>query len=201
MNDLPAGANAPSRHASLLRSRLRRATDDLHRRLDERLGVLDLRRRADYVAFLEIAAAALPPIERALEEAGVERVAADWRLRTRAVALHDDLAQVDGAPQPSPSPAPKFGDEDAVLGALYALEGSRLGAAVLLRRLAPLADDVPTSYLRHGLEHGHWRSFLELLETRDPNAEEFRSMREGARTVFRYFLAAAERIRAEGTPA
>src|SRR6186713_2937523 len=60
------------------RSILRDATADDHARLDATLGALDLCSTSGYRRFLEINAAALLPLERSLERAGVRGMLPDW---------------------------------------------------------------------------------------------------------------------------
>src|SRR5262245_6049877 len=146
---------APGMHA-----RLRQATADAHAMLDKQFGQYDLRQRSDYRHFLEASAAALLPLEDALLEAGVEHIFPDWSLRSRRRALLEDLARVGGAARPLAGPPPlNFGQ---ILGTMYVLEGSRLGAQILLKRVAHSSDPVvagATAYLSHGAGQHLWRSF------------------------------------------
>jgi heme oxygenase (biliverdin-IX-beta and delta-forming) len=148
-----------------LRRRLRSATADAHARLDEQVRALDLRHLSDYRRFLEASAAALLPLEAALIEAGVQRIFSDWTLRSRRRAILHDLACVGGVARPLAVPRPL--DFDGVLGTMYVLEGSRLGAQVLLQAVAGSSDaavTAATAYLRHGAGRHLWQSFLALLE-------------------------------------
>jgi heme oxygenase len=148
-----------------LRDRLKQATAEAHRDLDARLGALDLVKRDGYRRFLEINAAALLPLEAALEEAGVAAIFTDWPWRSRRAAIAADLARVRGSLRTLEA-QPKL-NRNAVFGTLYVLEGSRLGAKYLLRTVAHSADPVitqATAYLDHGAGQHLWPSFLHALE-------------------------------------
>ena len=180
---------------SSLRDRLRDATADAHARLDVQLDRLDLARLADYRDFLDLSASALLPLEAALVGAGVERIFADWPLRARSRAILDDLERVGGNPHPLASPG-CVGLAD-VLGAMYVLEGSRLGAKVLARRASSSADPVvagATAYLRHGAGLHLWPSFLAILERHRTALHDDDAVIAAARRGFALFAAAAARL-------
>lgn len=152
--------------SSSLRQRLRAATAKDHERLDVRFGAFDLTRLPDYRRFLEASAAALLPLEAKLERSGVARLFPDWPARSRACAITNDLANVAGSVLVVPEPDAL--DLGGILGTMYVLEGSRLGAQVLLRRIMCSPDPLvagTTAYLRHGTSQRLWQSFLEVLET------------------------------------
>jgi heme oxygenase len=178
-----------------LRDRLRDATADAHARLDAQLDRFDLARLADYRDFLEVSAAALLPLEAALVDAGVERIFADWPLRARSRAILDDLDRVGGGPHPLALPG-GLGFAD-VLGTMYVLEGSRLGAKVLLRRVASSSDPVvsgTTRYLRHGAGLHLWPSFLVMLERHRTALHDDGAVIAAACRAFALFAAAAARL-------
>jgi heme oxygenase (biliverdin-IX-beta and delta-forming) len=107
--------------------------------------------RPDYRWFLEANAAALLPLEEALAEAGVKRLFHDWELRCRSNAILQDLARVGGTARPLQLDYQL--NDDAIIGAMYVLEGSRLGAKVLVKRVTQSADAAvaqATAYLSHG---------------------------------------------------
>lgn len=176
-----------------MRSALRNGTRQLHDKVDVAFAGLDLARAADYARFLSISARVVPRYERALEAAGVERLLPDWPQRRRAPALLEDLARL-GEPPPPAGPAPTgLDDADAAFGAAYALEGSRLGAGLLLRDVERSADPrvrFATSFLRHGQGAGLWRGFLGRLEARGTAPAAASRALAGACTVFEAYLAA-----------
>lgn len=175
-----------------LRERLRDATAESHGRLDARLAALDLTTLPGYRRFLEINAAALLPLESALGEAGVAEAFPDWPDRTRSRAILEDLAIVGGDLLPLRPPGPL--DFGAMLGTIYVLEGSRLGAQHLVR----IAERSPeprvteaTTYLRHGAGHRLWRSFLATLGHHAAALRDDTAAIAGARRAFALFERAA----------
>jgi heme oxygenase (biliverdin-IX-beta and delta-forming) len=77
MAPLPNGVSLAEREASGLRQKLKRSTEAGHRRLDETLSDFDLTSVLGYRRFLEASAAALLPLETALEEAGIAAILPD----------------------------------------------------------------------------------------------------------------------------
>jgi heme oxygenase len=168
---------------------LRTASADLHACVDARLSSLLAGGEAGYVEFLRVMAAALIPLEQGLVAAGVCEVLPDWEERSRSDALGADLADLGVVAPPSP-PFPVFHGAAQLFGVLYVLEGSRLGAQVLVRQI--LADGGAASrtamrFLRHGAGRQLWPTFLQRLETsvavrRSPGATI-----GGARAAFAWF--------------
>ena len=168
---LTAVSDDPSRAPSTqgLRHRLKVATAAAHHALDERLGQFDLTTTAHYRRFLQASAAALLPLEAALEQAGVAAYFEDWARRRRSPAIIADLADLDGVAIPMNLPIRRL-DRAFMFGTLYVLEGSRLGAAYLVRVVAASADPKvrrAMRYLGHGAGGGLWHSFLSQL-SREP---------------------------------
>jgi heme oxygenase len=176
------------------RSILRAATADLHTDLDSCLASL-VKRDTGYARFLLGSAAALLPLERALSAADVVTLLPDWPLRSRSQAIRVDLVELMLS-EPPLLPPPEIRGEASVFGMLYVLEGSRLGARVVLReaqaRLSP-AVRAATRYLSHGQGQPLWPTFLQRLEAsphvcRDPEQAVL-----GARAAFQLFLNAIRR--------
>ena len=180
-----------SRPKSLLRSILRDATAADHARLDATLGAFDLCTVPGYRRFLEINAAALLPLERSLERAGVRAVLPDWSDRARTAAILTDLARLGG--RATPLDAPELAGGSALLGTLYVLEGSRLGAAYLLRTVKACSDPLisgTTAFLGHGAGRHFWSQYLAALEScADELAED--DLVRSARAAFDLFAHAA----------
>ena len=149
-----------------VRERLRAATLDAHERVDRRFSRCDFASARDYRCFLEAHHAVLPGCEQLLAISGAGRLIGDWLLRVRTPALVADLAGLGLNPTPAASRTALLSPA-AAFGMLYVLEGSRLGGAVLARRV--LAGGNPrcneaTRYLRHGAGSRLWPSFLAALE-------------------------------------
>ena len=182
----------PTRRQPILRTMLRDATAADHARLDATLGVLNLCTTSGYRRFLEINAAALLPLERSLERAGVRAMLPDWRARTRTAAILADLSRLGGTPRRLD--APELIGRSAILGTLYVLEGSRLGATYLLRVARQCSDPLisgSTAFLGHGAGRRFWSDFLTVLES---HADEFASEEDlvlPARRAFDLFAQAA----------
>jgi heme oxygenase len=186
-----ADCSLSTRQKPLLRNILKAATAADHAQLDATLGALDLSTVAGYRRFLEINAAALLPLERSLEGAGVRAMLPDWGDRARTEAILTDLARLGG--KPGRLNAPELTDRAAMLGTLYVLEGSRLGAAYLLRTVRQCSDplvSVNTAFLGHGAGRHFWPQYLAVLESHaDELAED--DLVLSARAAFDLFADAA----------
>jgi len=148
-----------------LRHALRAATSDAHARVDAAFSRLELACPADYRRFLAAQAGALLPLEAALDRAGAAALLPDWPARRRSAALLEDLRRLG---QPPGRPLPIVGGGSGwVLGALYVLEGSRLGGQVLRRRVLAGPDAAcrtATAYLSHGIGRYPWPDFVRVLD-------------------------------------
>lgn len=173
---------------------LRSATAADHAMVDERFGGFALGDAADYRAFLEAHGRALPAVE-AMLASGVE-TADDavawpaWRPRTPLIAA--DLAAL-GAAMPLPLRF-EVASDAARWGALYVIEGSRLGGQLLARSVP---DGLPQAYLAARHLPGEWRGLLAALdaEAAARDADWGEAALAGARATFAlYAQAAADRI-------
>ncbi|MCW1383395.1 biliverdin-producing heme oxygenase [Novosphingobium sp. KCTC 2891] len=138
------------------RTLLRTSTREWHDRVDRAFSRYPLQQAATYRAFLAAHARALIPLEQWIV---AEHLLPGWTGRSAAVA--DDLAALAAPPPPAPRldwtpTAP------ARWGALYVIEGSRLGASVLVR---DVPQDLPTGYLGARQAPGLWRSLLDQIES------------------------------------
>ena len=143
------------------RSLLRTATHAQHRALDQQLAGLDLARSDCYRSFLEASAAAVVPLEARLDASAVSDHFPDWPQRRRAELLCEDIAALGGKIVPLQLAAAPLSTA-AMFGVLYVLEGSRLGARVLLQRVPPSIR--ARRYLSAG-DTTLWPTFLASLET------------------------------------
>lgn len=179
---------------------LRRGTGALHRRVDDAFSRFDLSIEPGIRDFLTAQAAALLPIERALEEAregGPELVLADWASRRRSFLL-DGL----GLEVPRLSVEPCLGKEP-MLGMLYVLEGSKLGGRFLLDRMITTGGPfgrAATSFLGHDAAPGRWSSFLRALDHHAPRPYGDAAL-DGARRAFELFETAARIVDGRGNQA
>lgn len=165
-----------------LRARLRAETGDAHERLDAALASYDLADPADYARFLAVHARALPALEGAL--AG----RAPWPgWVPRWPALAADLAALGHAPPP-PLPFDAPASDAEAWGMLYVIEGSKLGGAMLARRVGP---NLPAAYLGKGHGPGEWRDFLAAMETGVRSGRYASLAVAGANRAFTLFATAA----------
>ena len=162
---------------------LRAATRGAHDRVDALFADFDLGRAGDYRRFLEAQASAFLPTEDALAEAGAERIFPGWSEMRRGHLLRADLADLGLMPL-LPVPAPALASPAAIAGAAYVVEGSRMGGAMLVRRVAP---DLPRRFLSAAFPAGGWRAFLGRLEQVLPTDVERREAIAAACATFALF--------------
>lgn len=168
-----------------LRTALRAGTSDCHADVDQIFGRFGLGREAEYRAFLSAHARAVPAVEIALEKAGIERLIPDWSERRRRGLLSDDLSAMN-VPLPPALDAPPMQDDAALLGAVYVLEGSKLGGAMLAKAVG---KGLPSAYLSPFGPKGGMKAFMDMLD--NAGADEAGAV-EAARAVFALFRKAAE---------
>jgi heme oxygenase len=176
-----------------LRERLRDETASAHRELDAQLSSFDLTVWSGYRRFLQASAGALLPLEAALVDAGVVKMFPDWLERSRSAAIAADLGQLGSAAQSTVSVPPLT--RSGMLGTLYVLEGSRLGAKFLLKTVGDAGDPrigEATAYLSHGAGQRLWQSFLARLASEEACDED--EAIEAARAAFAAFEQAADRV-------
>jgi len=137
------------------RTALRASTADKHDAVDTAFGRFDLSDPGAYGAFLTAHARALPAVERVL---GACRTLPAFAPRTDA--LRADLAAL-GLPMPDPLPLAPPEDDAAAFGALYVIEGSRLGGAMLAKQIPA---GLPRDYLSAVHQPGGWRAFGDVLD-------------------------------------
>lgn len=137
------------------RTALRTATAKKHDAVDAAFARFDLTDPADYGRFLWAHALALPAVEQAL--AACDTIPA---FAPRAEKLAGDLAAL-GRAMPDPLPLAPPESEAAAFGALYVIEGSRLGGAMLAKQVPA---GLPHAYLSAVHAPGAWRAFGETLD-------------------------------------
>lgn len=180
--------------AATARFLLRQETADLHAELDAHLSRTDFDDRRSYGAFLHSQAAPLFALEKAIAGSSIREDITDWGGRSRSDAMRADLVAL-GLTPPSPAPVePGLEDPDRLLGALYVLEGSRLGAAYLSRHARASRDPAVRGalrYLTHGEGRSLWPSFLRDLAEREAAGLDPARLVDGARKAFAMFLRSA----------
>jgi heme oxygenase len=148
------------RAGSGLRTALRFATTSQHQALDALAEGFDLDTIPGYAAFLGAHASILPALENAIT---ADPLPAGWPAPQRTPALFEDIHALGETPPPQPD-IPKLVSLEMRVGALYVLEGSRLGGAFILRRINARHPEAPTAFLAektHGLS---WPRFVTWLD-------------------------------------
>jgi heme oxygenase (biliverdin-IX-beta and delta-forming) len=171
-----------------VRQSLRAATADAHARLDACARRVNLADRESYGRFLQAQSGPVMALEAALRDFGVARLLPDWPLRSRTAALHYDLEHL--TLRPGSCPAVRLASVAPAFGTLYVLEGSRLGARVLLQQILAAAPDLrpATRFLSHGSDQRLWTTFLQVLEAK-LCINDVAGCAQGAREAFALFEA------------
>lgn len=166
--------------ATILRSALRARTASSHQELDQAVGHFgDL---ASYGAFA---------ISSFRFREGVEAALADappgWEVDPLAPVIARDLADLD-LDVPASAPAPAIRTPAERLGVAYVLEGSAVGARLLVREAQKLglSDSFGARHLAlQAGDHDRWRRFLAELETTTASHDEVIA---AAEATFRFAL-------------
>lgn len=148
---------------------LRELTRDDHERLDALVG--EFTDRDAYIRYLEGMTAFRENVERRLAEIDDPQAFGGWKPGLISAELEQDLRDLG---HDAPDAAPPFDlplDRDGLLGVLYVLEGSALGARLLIRRAAELGFSA-----EHGARHlaaqtsrpESWTAFVTLLDGMTP---------------------------------
>lgn len=161
---------------------LRAATRIDHEAVDGAYGSFAIRTAEGYARFLLAHASILPRAERLIDPAGLID---GWSGRT--APLLADLAAL-GAPTPAETAFALPEGQAARWGALYVLEGSRLGGAVLSREVP---RGLPSAYLGSRHAPGAWRGLLAALDAAEGGGSWRREAIAGAKAMFAGFLDAA----------
>ena len=174
-------------------SLLREATAEDHASVEGTVPLMDpelslagyvevLRRMHGVVAGWESTAAAVAPAW--LQE--------PLRQRSRLALLEGDIRFLGGDAGGSLGPEmPRFANDAELMGAMYVMEGSRLGGQLIARHLERqfrlMSPQGNAYFLGHGERTGAtWKEFLGLLEERVPDSRTGDVVR-GAKAMFRTF--------------
>lgn len=161
---------------------LRAATAAQHEGVDALFSRFDLSDPRSYGAFLTAHARALPAVEQAL--AAIPDLPA---FAPRPPALEHDLTALGlSVPRPLPFTAPN--SRAQAIGMLYVIEGSRLGGAMLARRVP---DGLPHAYLSATHAPGAWRAFGEMLDRENEGSDWLDEAVAGAVATFDLYARAA----------
>ena len=146
---------------------LRALTKDVHAELDASVGSFGT--PVDYVRYLKGQYAFRCAIETALAHVPWPAQLGGWLFRPLLPLLRADLDDL-GITPPTAPPAATIAPQD-LLGVLYVLEGSSLGARVLVKRARELGFDSGFG-ARHlaaqAEDRDGWPRFLAMLEAVEP---------------------------------
>jgi len=198
----PNATSPVSTDSGSLRDEIRDAThaehDDIEHHMDLMRPDLDLKDYArllhKYHVFYDVFERFL--LERAARSAGFaafycrDRLKTPW-LASDLDALGMDIASRDNA-QLSSRLAQLFSSEQRLLGALYVIEGSMLGGAVLSKQFRRRFDLAPDTGLMFFTGYGadtreKWLALLQLLGQFDQDPAARRETVQGARSMFQLF--------------
>lgn len=141
-----------------MRQALRAATVESHQQVDNLFSHFSLESAQDYRAFLRAHARALGAMEAVARP-----------VSPRLSLLVDDLAAL-GEPLPDALTIEDArSGEGFRWGLLYALEGSRLGGAMLARRVGA---DLPRAYLSATHDKGGWIAFQQQMDVAAEQGDE-----------------------------
>ena len=174
----PPSASPPDRRRdgdSPVRAQLKRATADLHRRLESRLDLLDPDLSPDrYRRILERFFGFYAPIEADLARLASAGPALGLPLRARAGLIASDLFSLglsrrELADLPLCADLPRLSCPEEVAGCLYVLEGACLGGRVIapaLRERLGVAQGSGASFFTGdgAATPARWSAFLDWIE-------------------------------------
>ena len=154
---------------------MKRATADIHRRLESRLDLLGPDLSPDrYRRILERFFGFYAPIEAGLARIASTKPALDLPLRARTGLIESDLLSLglsrrELADLPRCADLPRLSCPEEVAGCLYVLEGACLGGRVIapaLRERLGVAQGSGASFFTGDAEatHARWSVFLDWIE-------------------------------------
>ncbi|WP_160003527.1 biliverdin-producing heme oxygenase [Rhizobium sp. 18055] len=181
--------------------RLKNATHDAHERLDKRIMQLNpFADRGHYGRFLKMQYLFHRDLDALFFDGKLDALLPDLKGRRRLGLIERDMTDL-GVGVPAAKADPRFVNGADVglgemLGWIYVIEGSNLGAAFLLKYAAKLGLDENFG-ARHlaGAPEGrglHWRTFTAALDGVDLTQEDEQQAIAGAEAAFRRVYDLAE---------
>ena len=145
---------------------LKRATDDAHARVEGIVqGAGMFASHEGYRRYLDATFAMRARYERLLDDSGAAGLWPEWPSRKIADLVAQDIADLGGV-----APAAEISQQTLstaeLLGVLYVLEGSSLGARVLVRSVAEMgltASSGARHMYRQAGDRDAWRSFMKIM--------------------------------------
>lgn len=152
----------------LLTSSLRNRTKSVHGKLDEHLMDMGLfSNKEKYKIFLTLQYHIHHDAAPLYSDSNIAAIIPNLCQRNRFEKVKEDLYDL-GVPTPSPLQAPVFTNISSAIGALYVIEGSKLGAKYLLHyvKMIGLSDQYGAKHLGADNEGrgASWRSFQTAID-------------------------------------
>lgn len=146
---------------------LKRATDEAHARLEEIVQSGDMFASVEgYRRYLAATWAMRERFEHLLDTNGAAEIWPEWPSRRIAALAADDMADLHLSTPPQINSQTSLTSSE-LLGVLYVLEGSSLGACILVRMVSALgfSHDFGARHLfAHASSTSAWRSFIVVLD-------------------------------------
>ena len=164
------------------RSRLREATSQAHASLDHLIGPFES--VADYGCYARGLHAFRIPLEAKLAAVDWPDIFAQWRPQLIGHALREDLLDLKLTPSIGADAPLSLQTIESLLGALYVLEGSALGAKILFRRAQAigLSENFGARHLALQSAADNWRTFLVIFE--QGSAVDFENVVAASNAIF-----------------
>jgi heme oxygenase len=151
---------------------IRQRTRPLHARLDASIDLSGaLTSRESYSRLLLRYLSVYIPFEQAVATHSKETLnLINWPRRSKIPLLQRDLRALGSVEDPPPSPSlPSLDNQDALLGALYVVEGSALGGQIIYRQIEQKLHLTPASgaafFFGDGDQTGSlWKQFTAFLD-------------------------------------
>ena len=172
------------------RTALKEATADAHAALDSLVG--NFRTLDDYKRYLAGIAAFRIPVEAWLADTELPLDLKGYEPHRVHAELEADLCDLNTRP-PTDQPAFKPPEGDGIVGLLYVLEGSALGARLLAKRAETLglsADFGARHLFSQARNFSSWRAFSERME--NVGVYDYQAAARWANTAFDYARSAFE---------
>jgi heme oxygenase (biliverdin-IX-beta and delta-forming) len=179
--------------ASMLLSTLRSATQNAHRNLDQHALLAPL--LSPHLT-LEAYAASLyalhgvQSVSEATITSALVELNLDYAFQTRLAALEHDLQELHLAPPPLPALAagtlPPVSEIADLLGYMYVIEGSKLGARMLGRQIASTLPSAPRHYFGDISNPANWANFCAYAEAQCPPTQQTQAVK-AAITMFDFY--------------
>ena len=187
------------------RFRLRDATRDSHAALDATFApMLEAADFDAYRRFIRVSHACHRAIEEPLNAGMLPHLVADWPERSRMPALESDRRAMGIAPLQTPEFSLSPADRAGAFGAAYVLEGSRIGAKFIARRMREAAAERQwpgSSFAFVSIDNAHtFQDFATILDGQNFDEIEIAMCCAAADLAFRFFADAALSASATSSP-